>query len=95
MHFLGVLCGECFFGFDSCPAWDKQSFQPSDAKYLEFSTPFEVFFKKSKPTKRPNMDYTQKSVLVSGGFGSFGNFIVRRRLDLGAKEMAGGEYANF
>jgi UDP-N-acetylglucosamine 4,6-dehydratase len=33
------------------------------------------------------MDYSQKSVLVSGGTGSFGNFIVRRLLDLGAKEV--------
>jgi len=33
------------------------------------------------------MNYSQKSVLVSGGTGSFGNFIVRRLLDLGAKEV--------
>ncbi|MBV8665377.1 MAG: SDR family NAD(P)-dependent oxidoreductase [Burkholderiaceae bacterium] len=33
------------------------------------------------------MDYTQKRVLVTGGTGSFGNFIVRRLLDLGAKEV--------
>lgn len=33
------------------------------------------------------MDYSQKSILVSGGTGSFGNFIVRRLLDLGAKEV--------
>lgn len=33
------------------------------------------------------MDYAQKSVLVTGGTGSFGNFIVRRLLDLGAKEV--------
>lgn len=33
------------------------------------------------------MDYSKKSVLVSGGTGSFGNFIVRRLLDLGAKEV--------
>jgi len=33
------------------------------------------------------MDYSQKRVLVSGGTGSFGNFIVRRLLDLGAKEV--------
>jgi UDP-glucose 4-epimerase len=33
------------------------------------------------------MDYSQKSVLVSGGTGSFGNFIVRRLLELGAKEV--------
>lgn len=33
------------------------------------------------------MDYSQKKVLVSGGTGSFGNFIVRRLLDLGAKEV--------
>ena len=33
------------------------------------------------------MDYSQKSVLVSGGTGFFGNFIVRRLLDLGAKEV--------
>lgn len=33
------------------------------------------------------MDYMQKRVLVSGGTGSFGNFIVRRLLDLGAKEV--------
>lgn len=33
------------------------------------------------------MDYSQKAVLVSGGTGSFGNFIVRRLLDLGAKEV--------
>ncbi|MBV8635691.1 MAG: polysaccharide biosynthesis protein [Burkholderiaceae bacterium] len=33
------------------------------------------------------MDYSQKTVLVSGGTGSFGNFIVRRLLDLGAKEV--------
>jgi UDP-N-acetylglucosamine 4,6-dehydratase len=33
------------------------------------------------------MDYSQKRVLVTGGTGSFGNFIVRRLLDLGAKEV--------
>jgi UDP-glucose 4-epimerase len=33
------------------------------------------------------MNYSQKTVLVSGGTGSFGNFIVRRLLDLGAKEV--------
>lgn len=33
------------------------------------------------------MDYSNKAVLVSGGTGSFGNFIVRRLLDLGAKEV--------
>jgi UDP-N-acetylglucosamine 4,6-dehydratase len=33
------------------------------------------------------MDYSKKAVLVSGGTGSFGNFIVRRLLDLGAKEV--------
>ena len=33
------------------------------------------------------MDYSQKSVLVSGGTGSFGNFIVRRLLDVGAREV--------
>jgi UDP-N-acetylglucosamine 4,6-dehydratase/5-epimerase len=33
------------------------------------------------------MDYSQKSVLVSGGTGSFGNFIVHRLLDLEAKEV--------
>lgn len=33
------------------------------------------------------MDYSSKAVLVSGGTGSFGNFIVRRLLDLGAKEV--------
>ncbi len=33
------------------------------------------------------MDYSEKSVLVSGGTGSFGNFIVRRLLDLGAREV--------
>lgn len=33
------------------------------------------------------MDYSQKAVLVTGGTGSFGNFIVRRLLDLGAKEV--------
>jgi UDP-N-acetylglucosamine 4,6-dehydratase/5-epimerase len=33
------------------------------------------------------MDYSKKSVLVSGGTGSFGNFIVRRLLDLGAREV--------
>lgn len=33
------------------------------------------------------MDYSQKSILVSGGTGSFGNFIVRRLLDLGAREV--------
>ncbi len=33
------------------------------------------------------MDYSKKKVLVSGGTGSFGNFIVRRLLDLGAMEV--------
>lgn len=33
------------------------------------------------------MNYLDKSVLVTGGTGSFGNFIVRRLLDLGAKEV--------
>lgn len=33
------------------------------------------------------MDYAQKSILVSGGTGSFGNFIVRRLLELGAREV--------
>ena len=33
------------------------------------------------------MDYTKKTVLVSGGTGSFGNFIVRRLLVQGAKEV--------
>lgn len=33
------------------------------------------------------MDYSQRHVLVSGGTGSFGNFLVRRLLDLGAKEV--------
>jgi len=33
------------------------------------------------------MDYSQKTVLVTGGTGSFGNFIVRRLLDLGAREV--------
>jgi len=33
------------------------------------------------------MDYSQKTVLVTGGTGSFGNFIVRRLLDLGAQEV--------
>ena len=33
------------------------------------------------------MDYSQKTILVSGGTGSFGNFVVRRLLDLGAKEV--------
>lgn len=39
------------------------------------------------PPNKKFMDYSQKSVLVSGGTGSFGNFIVRRLLDLGAKEV--------
>ncbi|MHB9119077.1 MAG: polysaccharide biosynthesis protein [Burkholderiales bacterium] len=33
------------------------------------------------------MNYSAKRILVSGGTGSFGNFIVRRLLDLGAKEV--------
>lgn len=33
------------------------------------------------------MNYSEKRILVSGGTGSFGNFIVRRLLDLGAKEV--------
>ncbi len=33
------------------------------------------------------MDYSKKAFLVSGGTGSFGNFIVRRLLELGAKEV--------
>lgn len=33
------------------------------------------------------MNYSEKTFLVSGGTGSFGNFIVRRLLDLGAKEV--------
>jgi UDP-N-acetylglucosamine 4,6-dehydratase len=33
------------------------------------------------------MNYAEKRFLVSGGTGSFGNFIVRRLLDIGAKEV--------
>lgn len=33
------------------------------------------------------MDYSNKKILVTGGTGSFGNFIVRRFLDLGAAEV--------
>lgn len=33
------------------------------------------------------MDYSKKKILVTGGTGSFGNFIVRRFLDLGAAEV--------
>lgn len=33
------------------------------------------------------MDYAQKRVLVTGGTGSFGNFVVRRLLNLGAREV--------
>ena len=31
--------------------------------------------------------YAEKTVLVTGGTGSFGNFVVRRLLDLGAREV--------
>jgi len=33
------------------------------------------------------MDYASKTVLVTGGTGSFGNFVVRRLLECGAKEV--------
>jgi UDP-glucose 4-epimerase len=33
------------------------------------------------------MDYSTKTVLVTGGTGSFGNFVVKRLLDAGAREV--------
>jgi len=35
----------------------------------------------------PANPYAEKTVLVTGGTGSFGNFVVRRLLDLGAREV--------
>ena len=35
----------------------------------------------------PNNPYAEKTVLVTGGTGSFGNFVVRRLLELGAREV--------
>jgi len=35
----------------------------------------------------PTNPYAEKTVLVTGGTGSFGNFVVRRLLDLGAREV--------
>lgn len=35
----------------------------------------------------PTSPYAEKNVLVTGGTGSFGNFVVRRLLELGAREV--------
>ncbi|MFH1604627.1 MAG: polysaccharide biosynthesis protein [Pseudomonadota bacterium] len=35
----------------------------------------------------PAYPYAEKTVLVTGGTGSFGNFVVRRLLDIGAREV--------
>lgn len=35
----------------------------------------------------PTNPYAEKTVLVTGGTGSFGNFVVRRLLELGAREV--------
>lgn len=35
----------------------------------------------------PKNPYAEKTVLVTGGTGSFGNFVVRRLLELGARTV--------
>src|ERR1019366_5730410 len=54
---------------------------------LDTECPLESNRYQSRSMPMPTNPYAEKTVLVTGGTGSFGNFVVRRLLQLGAREV--------